>query len=271
MVPLRALLRYGSQFLLVFSPLITSQWSLLNWLGHSAARPSDPVALGAWGLILVSGAKEQVELKLRLAASAMALAMVMTHDLFTAYLPSRSLREFRKDYLDEQARLWKEKLGSDIRINVMYARHKWYFFFLARGFDWCWSTGFEPPDAHHDANLFLTEFQGVCGKALRTGTIRGAYAFDGATPELSFRERYLLCNQFHLWPWQLRKTRRLQGVVSVPIFRKRGGSSPTYKAVGIINLDTLTADGARRLRENERELGDYFARIGKILAKLAGD
>jgi hypothetical protein len=266
----KAGLRYGSQFLLVFAPLITAQWSLLNLLGRSDFLPTDHLQLSFLGLISLDGRKEQVELQLRLILSGLALVAIMAHDLVDSYLPSRSLLEFRKEYLKQHGEEWRKRLGPGIRINIMYARRCWCFLFIWRRFEWSWNSGFDPPKGHHDANLWLTEFQGVCGKALRAGKPQRAFFLEGDPPNLKWHQRYLLCNQFRLWPRQLKKTVGLKGILSIPMFLRIGDESPSHMPVGVINVDSVEEEGARTLQENEEALATYFIEFGMILARLRG-
>ena len=97
------------------------------------------------------------------------------------YWPSRSLLELRRLYLEEKRKEWREKLGKEVRINIMYARRRWYFLWLARAFEWTWNNGFDPPAGHIDANMWICEFQGVCGKAFRTMKPQTVY-FDEQVP-----------------------------------------------------------------------------------------
>jgi hypothetical protein len=61
----------------------------------------------------------------------------------------------------------------------------------------------------------------------------------------------------------------LKGVLSVPILRKTGASSnPTFKCVGVINIDAVTPASASRLKENEEKLTNYFAEVGLPLGDL---
>jgi len=60
----------------------------------------------------------------------------------------------------------------------------------------------------------------------------------------------------------------LRAVVSIPILEQSEELSPSFKSVGVINLDTSSSAGAELLRRNERELAEYFIGFGKILAAL---
>jgi hypothetical protein len=259
---LRLLLRYGLQAVLVLAPLLTMGFSLLNLIGHSAAGPSQVVSV-----LFLSGPKQEVELQLRIYITIVALVLSLTFEAVDLYLPSRSLMRFRKHYLEEQRKEWRAKLSPEIRINIMYARRRWYTLWLfIHVFEWTWNDGFEHPNEHIDANLWMCEFQGLCGRAFRTGKPQSVY-FDGGKP-MTFRERWLFGNEFRLSGWQLRKTVHLKAVISIPILEQSDDLSPSFKSVGVINIDTSSTAGADILRRNERELADYFMRFGKILAAL---
>jgi hypothetical protein len=258
----RLFVRYGLQAALVLAPLLTMGFSLLNLIGHSAAGPTDPVQV-----LFLSGPKQEVELQLRVLITVAALACTLMFEAVDLYLPSRSLLRFRKHYLEEQNKEWRSKLIDDVRINIMYARRRWYFLWLfVKAFDWTWNDGFAHPNEHIDANLWMCEFQGLCGRAFRTGKPQSVY-FDGGQP-MTFRDTWLFGNAFRLSGWQLRRTAHLKAVISVPILDQSDDLSPSYKSVGVINLDTSTDAGATKLRDNEEALTEYFMRLGKILAAL---
>jgi len=237
-------------------------FSLLNLFGHSAAGPTDRV-----NVLFLSGPKQEVELQLRIYISVIALVLSLTFEAIDLYIPSRSLLRFRKHYLEEKRKEWREKLTADIRISIMYARRRWYTCWLfLRVFEWTWNDGFEHPNEHADANLWMCDRQGACGRAFRTGRPQSVY-FDGGRPS-TFAERWLFRNEFRLSGWQLRRTAHLKAVISIPILERSDELSPSFKSVGVINLDTSSASGAETLRRNEQQLADYFMRFGKILAAL---
>ena len=259
----RLLFRYGLQAALVLSPLFTMGFSLLNLLGHREATPTDELQF-----LFFSGPKQEVELQLRILITAIALCLSLTFEAVDLYLPSRSLVRFRKRYLEEQKKEWRTKLHPDIRINIMYARRRWYFLWGIRVFEWTWNDGFEPPNEHQDANMWLCDRQGACGKALRSMRPQSVYLEAGPSQPLTFPQRWLFANEFRLWSSQLRRTAHLRAVISIPILEQSDDLSPSFTSVGVINLDTSTQAGAERLRGNERELAEYFMRLGKILAAL---
>lgn len=260
---LRLVLRYGFQAGLVLAPLVTMEWSLLNVFGHSGAAPADTVRV-----LVFKGPKREVELTLRILITATALVGSLIFEAVDLYWPSRSLLRFRMHYLEEKRKEWRDKLSPAVRINIMYARRRWYFLWLVRTFEWTWNDGFDPPVGHVDANMWICEFQGVCGKAFRTMKPQSVY-FDANTPEAGgFREKWFFDNKFHLSHRQLRRTRHLRAVLSIPILEQSDGMSPDYRSVGVINLDASSDAGMNELHKNERELAEYFTRLGKILAAL---
>jgi hypothetical protein len=190
-----------------------------------------------------------------------------------AYLPYLTLQRFRKLYLDEQKPAWRTLLGDDIRINIMFTKRKWYLFFFRR-FIWVWSDGFTAPNAHLDSNLWLTEFQGACGQALRAKTAVHV-DFRKLEPEPKwtqyvpdFVSRYFPVNQFRLWPRQLKKTSRLIAILSIPIYLPTQDDCPTWRCVGVVNLDTLSKSGGDFLSTNRKKLVAYFVQATANVARL---
>ena len=113
----------------------------------------------------------------------------------------------------------------------------------------------------------MCERQGACGKAFRSMRPQSVY-FDQVPPKLAFRQKWLFANEFRLWGPQFRRTEHLRAVLSIPILEQSDHLSPSFASVGVINLDTSSETGAAKLRENERDLAEYFMRLGKILAAL---
>src|SRR5207244_1627026 len=109
------------------------------------------------------------------------------------------------------------------------------------------NDGFAPQDL--DANLFISTWQGVAGKALRKRKPLLVDMREGVNKRLKIYERWLPFNQFRLWPRQLSKTQEVKCVLSIPMFISSGKLSPRWKPVGVINLDTLTDSGAAFLLE----------------------
>ena len=59
----KLLIRQLSQLLLLVGPVVTLNWSILNWLGYEGG-PSDPVNVNLF-LIELTGPKQEVEFKIR--------------------------------------------------------------------------------------------------------------------------------------------------------------------------------------------------------------
>ncbi len=157
---LSLLARYVAPITLAISPLLTLQYSLLDLLGFTAGADGQ-IDLGALGYVFFRGPKPEVELEARAMVTVVGIAFLLLSGYFDAYVPSRTLKNFRHDFLEQICRAeWRKKgrLRSDIRINVMYLR--WGFFFRV-----VWRDGFKPADK--DRGVRLTLWQGVCGKAAR--------------------------------------------------------------------------------------------------------
>lgn len=164
-----------SQGLLLLGPLLTVNWSFLNFLGFPGG-PNDPITLNLLFYPL-SGEKQQVEMQLRIIASVIGFVLLVTYEVIDTVIPRRDLSEFRSAYLGQQKEEWRNnpenKIPDYVRINIMHVRHPWYTLFIGR-FYWTWNDGFKPPN-HRDANLLLLTFQGVAGATYRA---REAQAVD---------------------------------------------------------------------------------------------
>jgi hypothetical protein len=261
----RFLTRFGAQALLILSPILTLSWSLLNWLGHSRAGPKDIVTVGL-GFLHLTGPKQEVEVQLRIGLSVCALLLVMGGELADLYLPQRNIKSFRAQFLKELGVDWRHEWGEDFRICIMHARRRWFFPF-SRLFQWTWYDGFEPPIGHFDTRMILTEWQGVCGLAFRRQEAQWVDFRGKSFENLTFAERWLLRNRFHLWRWQLTKTRKLLAVLSVPMLYQLRTNGP-WKSAGVFSLDAVTEKGAILLDKNKEALVEYFIGIGKIIAWL---
>src|SRR5690348_8565475 len=114
---LRTLIRYGSGVLLSFAPLLTSDWSLLDWLGYHA-NAQGFVAVWHW-----LAPKPQMEMQIRLYATLFGNLLLITAGYFDAYRPSRTLDSFRHAYLSHVCKKeWRKRLHKGIRVNVMFLR-----------------------------------------------------------------------------------------------------------------------------------------------------
>lgn len=262
----RLILRYASQAMIVLAPMVTLNFSVLDIVRKGNEGPKEIIHF-----LVFDGTKESVELKVRLILSIIAIIILLLFEIFDLYLPLRSLENFRKTYLETCWKDWEKNLNKDVRINIMYARRKWYFLWLASVFEWSWNKGFESPNKFRDANIWLCEFQGVCGLAFRSGDPKSIYfpsQNHSSTNSSSSSSIISSTGGFNLFPWQKSKTEHLLAVISIPLLRKTDGSSPSVKVVGVINLDASTDKGRDFLQRNEDKLVEYFIRYGKILAAL---
>ena len=263
--------KYGSTLLLAIAPLLTSQYSLLDLLGYKADGGGTLTMriVPLWSFFVLSGPKSEVEMRLRTILTLVGVFTLVLHGYFDAYLPSRSLKSFRHDYLNEMNRsVWRKKnrLPADIRINVMFFRWSWLPPW--RVLEIVWKDGFNPPH-DRDASMRLGWFQGVCGAAVKA---RDAVFVDlrSVPPaNASFASKYLWRNEFHMSAWQLKKAQHLKAVLSVPLFERHGAKGKEKdRCVGIINLDSATDDGADHLAMKKKDLAQYLAKYGTLIAKM---
>lgn len=263
----RMFLRYISQGLLVLGPLLTLEWSFLDWCCPNQ-NLSPGQGLHVW-FTTIPGSKQEIEFVLRLIATTIALFLVFTYEILDLYVPRRDLREFRNIFLKEKGKTWRKEFLDDIRINVMFARRYWYFPFF-RILDCIWNDGYTPspklPKSSRGVNPWLTEWQGLSGLVLRTGEAKWVDFREKQPKTYRFYERWPPWNQFHLWPWQLNKMEHITAALTVPVVLQR--SQGVWKSVGVINLESMTDKGADNLLDNKDSLVEYFWRYGKILAPL---
>lgn len=264
---LRLAFRYLSQAAVILGPMITLQWSLLDFLEIGAPTESGYlVELGLWDL---RGPRDEVEFKVRLAISMGGLLAVFVYDLLELYLPQRRIEAFRTEFLDHKAPEWERKLkGGEIRVAVFFARRHW-FFPLCRFLSWRWSRGFK--DFDPDRHLLLTEWQGLAGRALRRREALFVRLEPIDAETLPWWRRRCLCNEFRLTWGQMKRTKDLTAILAVPILaetRRSRNGHPKHKTVGVVTLDTRSPEGASYLEAHRKEWTDYFARLGKLLAKL---
>jgi hypothetical protein len=257
----KILIRHLSQILIIIAPAFTLSWSILDWLGYSGA-PTNVVQVNYW-FIHLSGSKQEVELKIRMALIVTASILVFIHEAYEHYIPERDLKKFRVLYLEDMKKKWRNYLLPDIRVSILHARRLWYFPFI-KIFSWTLTDGYAPNDL--DANLFLTSRQGVAGIALRKKMPQLADMRERR--QASFIERWFLFNQFHLWPWQLHKTGSVKCKLSIPLLIETGELNPRWRSVGVINLDTATDVGAEFLVFYKKDLSEYFVDHGKKIAYL---
>ncbi|HZR25537.1 MAG TPA: hypothetical protein VFA59_18215 [Vicinamibacterales bacterium] len=262
-------LRYGAPVILAFTPLLTAQYSLLDVLGYHADGNGElAVTLIPYHhMVQLAGPKAAVEMQLRFLLTMLGVGVLLLQGYFDAFKPSRTLRTFRQDYLEQISKSdWRKKqhIPKSVRINVMYRRFWWVLPIFY--FDFVWQDGFDAAD--RDGSLKLFFFQGVCGRAYRA---KNAVFIDMRTqrrPE-GFRERWLLGNQFHLWRWQIRKTNNIKAILSIPMLERYGTKGKEkFRCVGLINLDSNTDAGADHLAGHVKDLSVFFAKYGTLIAKM---
>ena len=239
------ILRVLVQLILTLAALLGAQYSIFNWATGSQASATDIVSVEPLGWRLITGQKQEVELILRLIIVVAAFAILFVYEAVVYWIPKQDLMRFRKEYIDLEVEDWRQQLHQDIRVNLMYVRRRWYTLWLLPSFEWTWNDGFAPH--HEDTNMWMCAWQGVCGKAYRSKRPQFASFPPGGYHSLGWKEKWLLMNPYHLTKRQLRKTRHLTAVLSIPIVRRTEGLSPVYKRVGVINLDSDTAAGATML------------------------
>lgn len=259
----RIILKHSAQLLLVLTPVITLNWSILNWLGFQGS-PTDHIEAD-FSLFTLSGPKQVVELKIRVLVVALGAAILLFHDSYEHYRPRRDNKKFKAAYLESLKKQWEKILIPDIRINILHAKRYWFFPFLSF-FSWTWNYNFSLYDK--DTNLFLSTRQGVAGIAFRKGRPQLVDLRKAKNFRLHFHEKFLLLNQFHLWHSQLKKTESLQCILSIPLLMATTDLSPEWRVVGVINLDTSTEIGAEFLNCYDEVLANYFIDYGKVIAYL---
>ena len=74
---------------------------------------------------------------------------------------------------------------------------------------------------------------------------------------------------FRLFSRQLRKTRHVRAVLSVPIFEQRLPSpNPRFRAIGVFNIDAVTDEGSDWLSKDRKSLTVYFADQAQLFAYM---
>lgn len=265
---LRLLARYGPPVFMAVAPLLTNQYSLLDLLGYAPGQDGT-LTLSFLGLVDLSGPKAEVEMQTRTAITLAGVFILVVGGFFDAYLPSRSLVAFRHDYLDSiVSEQWRRanRVRSDLRVNIMYLKWRWWMPF-GRSFKVVWKDRFHPKD--RDGHLRFYTWQGVCGKAARSRDVLFVDFRAAPVPVDGFASKYLLRNTFHLWPWQLRRTRHIKAILSVPMYDTRGPKGQEHKVcVGVINVDATTEADADYLAEKADHLGVFLTRHGQLIAKM---
>jgi hypothetical protein len=205
----RLILRYLAQLLFVLSPFIAPRIvtslklrDIVTRVSGIAAPPSEEI--------------------LRAGVSCVLLMIVFFYDALDLYLPRQSRRKFRDRYLSGQFNEISGNLHRDVRVNVMYARRRWYTLWLVRVFQWTASHGFRA-GRDRDIKIPFLEWQGVCGKALRRCEVtwedlRGPRHQWSA---LRWYQKWLLWNTYRLTYWQLERTQNVRAILSIPMFRQK--------------------------------------------------
>ena len=216
--------------------------------------------------------EQQIEDTLRVAVSLLGLVGVFGFDIFNLYIPRQQARQFARDYFNRciveiRKRPDIPALGEHIRLNVLFAPRLRF----VRCFKWTANVGFEPPVGYsRDGHLWLFTWQGICGRALK---LRETQFVDLRT--LPINRHYWLAHicpmkeNFRLFSRQLRKTRHVRAVLSVPIFEQRLPSpNPRFRAIGVFNIDAVTDEGSDWLSKDRKSLTVYFADQAQLFAYM---
>jgi hypothetical protein len=238
----RLFLRYGLQTLVILAPFFApASWAA--WAAKPLRLSGDPKAAAD----IVKGV-----------ASLLALVGVFTIDAVDLYIPRQQAREFGKEYAKRVADQLKASgapaMGEHIRLNVMVVRFLW--------FEWRSKFGFK--GNHRDTHMLLLRWQGLCGQSLRN---RDHRFIDFRTSPLPPPTLWCFAHPFFLTPGQVRRTRHVMAILSVPMFRTLGPSdNPTFKAVGVLNLDAVSTEGADWLSAKKDEMAKFLSDHGTMLA-----
>src|SRR6266850_3438926 len=123
-------LRVLVQLLVTLAALLGLQYSIFNWITGSRAALTDVVTFAPFGIVLKTGQRQEVELALRLWIVGIAFAVLFIHEAVAYWVPKQNLLQFRKEYIDLEVADWRKELSNDIRINLMYAKRRWYTLWL---------------------------------------------------------------------------------------------------------------------------------------------
>jgi hypothetical protein len=253
------ILRYITQFLIVLSPLVSGDWSLLDLFGY---RPDAAGNVSVAHMAILTGMKAEVEFKLKVGIAVTLFALTLVSEFTSVAMPLEQMRRFRERLLDDQYKKeWKDLLGDGFRLNVMYLRRSMKSLWLFKYFEWSWSKNFEPPN-HRDSNLLLFSWQGLAGLAVKLQDPKADY-FDSSHAPRALRAPY------YLWPWQIAKTAQVKGILSVPILKRSSDAAPRFHCVGVINIDAITDEAAGKLKRNVKKRAQYFLVVGGGLGDLS--
>lgn len=257
---LKPLLEFVAKSAVFLAPLLAPRVLGFRYVSLFGAPPANP---------------QQAELIVRAVIGIVALGLVFLIELFSFYKPREAVQKFGANYFrdivmtgfkDELASSGAPvRVGSDIRVNVMFATRG---LLLLRRFRWFANDGFDPNTGgkHEDANMWLGAWQGVCGKALRDGKLLAVDLRKVPAPELWDG---LGLTGFRMFWWQTRRTAGVKAILSVPLF-KEASPPPACRwvAVGIVNVDAVSEGGAEWLLENTDDVAQYFRAHGTVLALL---
>jgi hypothetical protein len=256
---MRNIVKWFSQILLLIAAFLSGSYSLIDFL-HLQVKPNE-FHVFWWTLF---GEKTVVEFRVRFYVSVIALVAIIVMDILDVYLPARKVKDIRKNYMNLKADLFKEKIKSkDLRISIWYLRRPWYWPFW-KTFKLDWKTGFAAP-SDKDLKVRLATWQGVSGLAFRLRepkTLPSVISINS----LSWPEKWLLMNEHRMAHWQLKKVEAVTGLISIPMLMVR--ENKPDKAVGVINVDSVTDAGAKHISENFKDLAAFYLDQGKALALL---
>src|SRR4051794_30333950 len=114
--------KYLPSLALAFAPLLTAQYSLLDLMGcqADAAGNLSMTFIPLMPVFVLSGPKSHVEMQLRFLITTVGVVTLVVHGYFDAFRPSRTLKSFRHDYLDQVNEAdWRKRnrVRKDVRIN----------------------------------------------------------------------------------------------------------------------------------------------------------
>lgn len=248
----RIIQRYVPQLLVVLAPLITTPWGWLDFMGIRAD------AANVYHFGPFDGSKAEVEFKVALSAAALLFVVFIAEEIWDVYLPKQRLEQFRVAYL-EAAKPRRFKLPAGVRVNLMFARQAAYWLFVPR-LDWVWSSGYRAEDRDAWVRFWAPRWmpQGVCGLAFRE---RRPLLVELPDPAPT---RWWAKASFRMGPVQLRKTRRVRAILSIPIFIQQRNEE--WHCVGVFNLDAVSPAAVEYLKTEQERLTRYFSNVGKLVA-----
>ena len=160
-------------------------------------------------------------------------------------------------------------LGADIRVDVLVLGSPLPLLPLRLVFKWFANPGFV--GQHADNGMFLWRWQGLSGlaRAERKSMFVDSAGLTKITAAAGWRSKEGL----YLTKRQCRTTAHLRAILSVPLLRevqRKGSLLKKWKAVGVINVDAVSENGATWLVANRSLLEAYLLEEGALLADLIG-